>query len=141
MLSRLCLIEMIGTNVSIVPVRDRSAPVLCGRLAADAKGTLVAMNGACKVDSRSFLLFMHVDINDVCLQSSLPSEAELKHDNSSHDGAILASDDVVVLKVSTVLQHDATKRSTAIIMSTRKRIRAMMDSRRDDDQPQFSVVS
>ena len=47
MTSRLCFIAMIGISVSIVPVRDRSAPVLCGRLAAeDANGTLVAINGA-----------------------------------------------------------------------------------------------
>eukprot|EP00985_Skeletonema_marinoi_P006818 scaffold2995_cov140-Skeletonema_marinoi.AAC.1 len=64
MLSTLILIATIGKSVSIVPVLDRSAPVLCGRLAADAKGTLAAMNGACKEDIRSFRLSTHADVDD-----------------------------------------------------------------------------
>lgn len=97
--------------MSIVPVLDRSAPVFCGRLAADAIDTLVAMNGACKVDIRSVRLFMHVDeVGDNSLQSSLISQIELKRSNFF--GEILTSD----VKASISLQLAAIKRSTPITM-------------------------
>ena len=77
MLSSLCFIATIGISVSIVPVLDKSAPVLCGRLAADAEGTLAATK-AVTVDVRISRLFMRIDdVDDTPIKPSLVSKMEL----------------------------------------------------------------
>ena len=93
----LSFIARIGISASIVPVLDKSAPVLCGRLAADAEGTLDATN-AVTVDVRSVRLFTHIDdVDDTPMLSSL-SKMELKQTtlSTTDDDIILATDLLVV---------------------------------------------
>ena len=120
MLLSLSFIATIGISASIVPVLDKSAPVLCGRLAADAEGTLDATNAA-TVDVRSVRLFTRIDdaVDDTPMLSSL-SMMELKQTSlSTTDDDIILATDLLVVKDSTDLQqHAAIKRSTPIIMTS-----------------------